>query len=109
MSEAIPLPITSTYFWTTHNCIGYSGFISLIQSSLLNRDAVPVGLLLSEIGVFVPGCQPASLRGWFPSQGDCYDHVVLVPTSGCGGEIGSEREEEKKTHTHTHTQRGRTH
>lgn len=51
-----------------------------------------VSPFLTEIGVFVPGCQAASLRGWSPSQGDCYDHVVFVPTSGCGREIGSGKE-----------------
>lgn len=51
---------------------------------------------LTETGVFVPGCQAASLRGWSPSQGDCYDHVVFVPTSGCSGEIGSVVGGEKK-------------
>lgn len=67
----------------------------------------PLVSFLTEIGVFVPGCQAASLRGWSPSQGDCYDHVVFVPTSGCGGEIGSEQEKkrDRKTYTlNTHTQ-----
>lgn len=66
-----------------------------------------VSSFLTEIGVFVPGCQAASLRGWSPSQGDCYDHVVFVPTSGCGEEIGSaqEKKKEKKEKTHTHTDR----
>lgn len=56
--------------------------------------------VLTEIGVFVPGCQAASVRGWSPSQGDCYDHVAFVPTSGCGGEIG--RHTHEQTHTSTH-------
>lgn len=59
-----------------------------------------VSSFLTQIGVFVPGCQGASLRGCSPSQGDCYDHVLFVPTSGCGGEIVSE-----SRHTHTHTEK----
>lgn len=66
-----------------------------------------VSSFLTEIGVFVPGCQAASLRGWSPSQGDCYDHVVFVPTSGCGGEIGSAQAKKKKKRRGKNTHRER--
>lgn len=64
-----------------------------------------VSSFLTEIVVFVPGCQAASLRGWSPSQGDCYDHVVFVPTSGCGGEIGSAQKKRKGKKKHTQRRR----
>lgn len=58
---------------------------------------MPIGLLFfTEIGVFVPGGRAASLRGWSPSQGECYDHVASVPTSGCSVEIGRERDTERE-------------
>ncbi|MED6231384.1 hypothetical protein ATANTOWER_000004 [Ataeniobius toweri] len=48
------------------------------------------------------GVQAASLRGWSPSQGDGYDHVVLVPTSGCGEEIGNAEGKKTGTEIQTH-------
>ena len=63
---------------------------------------------LTGIFISVPApYQPANLGARSPSQGDCYDHVVHVPTSGCGWEIGSVNTR-APTHaynpyTHTHT------
>lgn len=67
-----------------------------------------VSFFLTEIGVFVPGCWAASLRGWSPSQGECYDHVASVPTSGCSAEICRERESERereRENIHTEAER----
>lgn len=51
---------------------------------------------LTEIGVFVPGIQAASLRGWSPSQGDCYDHWCLCQPLAAARRQGVQEGKKKK-------------